>query len=49
MTSVEFPPVRVVDLAFVAEIGVFDDEYLVVRVAKVINGGVADKSVLMRL
>ena len=32
---------RVVDPAFVAEIGVFEDEYLVVRVAKVIDGGVA--------
>ena len=32
---------RVVDPVFVAEIGVFEDEYLVVRVAKVIDGGVA--------
>ena len=32
---------RVVDPAFVAEIGVFGDEYSVVRVAKVIDGGVA--------
>lgn len=33
---------RVVDPAFVAEIGVFGDEYSVVRVAKVIDGGVVD-------
>lgn len=37
---------RVVDPAFVAEIGVFEDEYLVVRVAKVIDGGVADELVV---
>ena len=41
--SVEVPPAKVVDPAFVAEIGVFGDEYLVVRVAKVIDGGVADE------
>ena len=40
MTSMEVLPVRVtvVDLALVAEIGVFEDEFLV---AKVIEGGVA--------
>jgi hypothetical protein len=45
VTSV--PPVRVVDLAFVAEIGVFGDEYLVVRVAKVIDGGVAADEIVV--
>jgi len=38
---VEVPPVRVGDPAVVAEIGVFEDEYSFVRVAKVIDGGVA--------
>jgi hypothetical protein len=45
--SVEVPPVRVVDPAFVAEIGVFEDEYLVVRVAKVIDGGVAADEIVV--
>ena len=38
---------RVVDPAFVAEIGVFGDEYLVVRVAKAIDGGVAADEVVV--
>ena len=38
---------RVVDPAFVAEIGVFGDEYLIVRVAKVIDGGVAADEIVV--
>ena len=47
MTPVEVPPARVVDPAFVAEIGVFEDEYLVVRVAKVTDGGVAADEIVV--
>lgn len=47
VTSVEVPPVMVVDPAFVAEIGVFEDEYLVVRVVKVIDGGVAADEIVV--
>jgi hypothetical protein len=47
VTFVEVPPVRVVDPAFVAEIGVFEDEYLVVRVAKVIDGGVVADEIVV--
>jgi hypothetical protein len=42
--SVEVPPVRVVEPA---EIGVFGDEYLVVRVAKEIDGGVAADEIVV--
>ena len=38
---------RVVDPGFVAEIGVFGDEYLVVRVAKVIDGGAAADEIVV--
>ena len=38
---------KAVDPAFVAEIGVFEDEYLAVRVAKVIDGGAAADEIVV--